>query len=158
MNLTFLFPSPGLIQESQLHCKIHVSAIWTFYDRYLDTIGILILNLLFLPFFSISSFVIIPLYLKSLPVHSANCVKTWTVACRRVLSNAPLQIIGSRVIVTFENETYELNFTNYDYKYNYTMYIGLQILQFLLLSVFLLKDLYAMGYVVTLLKRTTISR
>jgi hypothetical protein len=33
---------------------------------------------------------LIPFYLQSVPVHSANCVETYTVACRRVLSSAPL--------------------------------------------------------------------
>jgi pyoverdine/dityrosine biosynthesis protein Dit1 len=33
-------------------------------------------------------FLVIPLYLQSVPVHSANCAKTYTVACRRVLSSA----------------------------------------------------------------------
>jgi hypothetical protein len=35
-------------------------------------------------------FFLIPFYLQSVLVHSANCVKTYTVACRRVLSSAPL--------------------------------------------------------------------
>jgi hypothetical protein len=29
-------------------------------------------------------------YLQSVPVHSANCIKTYTVACRGVLSSASL--------------------------------------------------------------------
>jgi hypothetical protein len=33
---------------------------------------------------------IIPFYLESVPVLSADCVKTYTVACRRVFSSAPL--------------------------------------------------------------------
>jgi hypothetical protein len=33
---------------------------------------------------------VIPFHLQSLPAHSANCVKTYPVACRRVLSIAPL--------------------------------------------------------------------
>jgi hypothetical protein len=37
-------------------------------------------------------------------VHSANCV-----ACRRVLTSAPLQLIGSRPLVAIGNETYKLN-------------------------------------------------
>jgi hypothetical protein len=48
-------------------------------------------------------FFVIPFYLQSLLVHSANCVKTYTVACRRVIS-APLQLIGSRPLVAFGNE------------------------------------------------------
>jgi hypothetical protein len=35
-------------------------------------------------------FFVIPFYLPSVSVHSANCVKIYAVACRRVLSNAPL--------------------------------------------------------------------
>jgi hypothetical protein len=35
-------------------------------------------------------FFVIPFHLQSVPVHSANCVKTYTVPCRRVLSSAPL--------------------------------------------------------------------
>jgi hypothetical protein len=36
------------------------------------------------------TFFLIPFYFQSVPVHSANCVKPYTVACRRVLSSAPL--------------------------------------------------------------------
>jgi hypothetical protein len=40
---------------------------------------------------------------------------------RRVLCSAPLYIILSRPVVTFGNETWELNVKNYGYKYdNYT--------------------------------------
>jgi hypothetical protein len=35
-------------------------------------------------------FFVIPLYLQSVPVHSVNCVQTYIVSCRRVLSSAPL--------------------------------------------------------------------
>jgi hypothetical protein len=35
-------------------------------------------------------FFVIPFYLQSAPVHSANCVKTYTVASRRVFSSALL--------------------------------------------------------------------
>jgi hypothetical protein len=35
-------------------------------------------------------FFVIPFHLQSVPIQSANCVKTYTVACRRVLSSAPL--------------------------------------------------------------------
>jgi hypothetical protein len=34
--------------------------------------------------------------LQSVTVQSANCVRTYTVACRRALSSAPLYLIGSR--------------------------------------------------------------
>jgi hypothetical protein len=33
---------------------------------------------------------VIPFCLQSVPVHSANCVNTYTVECRRVLSSATL--------------------------------------------------------------------
>jgi hypothetical protein len=39
------------------------------------------------------------------PIHSADCVKTYTVACRRVFSSAPLKLIGSRLLLAFGNET-----------------------------------------------------
>jgi hypothetical protein len=35
-------------------------------------------------------FFVIPFYVQCVPVHSANCVETYAVACRRVLSSAPL--------------------------------------------------------------------
>jgi hypothetical protein len=53
-------------------------------------------------------FFVIPIYLQSVPAHSANCVKTYTMACRRVLSSVPLQLIGSRHLVAFGDETYKL--------------------------------------------------
>jgi hypothetical protein len=37
-----------------------------------------------------TGFYIMPFYSQSVPVHSANCVETYTVACRRVFSNALL--------------------------------------------------------------------
>jgi hypothetical protein len=57
-------------------------------------------------------FCVIPFYLQSVPVHSATCVQTYTMAWRRVLSSAPLWLIGSRPLVAFVNETYELNLKN----------------------------------------------
>jgi hypothetical protein len=42
------------------------------------------------------SFFVIPFYLQSVLAHSANCVKTYTMACRRVLISAPLQLICSK--------------------------------------------------------------
>jgi hypothetical protein len=36
------------------------------------------------------TFFVLQFYLQSALVHSANCVKTYTVACRKVLSSAPL--------------------------------------------------------------------
>jgi hypothetical protein len=50
-------------------------------------------------------FVVIPFYLQSVPVHSANCVKPYTVACRRVFSSSPLELIGPRPLVAFVKET-----------------------------------------------------
>jgi hypothetical protein len=47
-------------------------------------------------------------HLQSVPVHSANRVRTYTVACGRVLSSAPLQLMVSRPLVAFGNETYKL--------------------------------------------------
>jgi hypothetical protein len=40
-----------------------------------------------------------PLYLQSVPIHSANVVKSFTKACGRVLSSAPLQLIGSDTVI-----------------------------------------------------------
>jgi hypothetical protein len=37
-----------------------------------------------------SDFFAIQFFLRSVPVHSANCVKTYTVACRRVFSTTPV--------------------------------------------------------------------
>jgi hypothetical protein len=43
--------------------------------------------------FDISSvFFVIPFYLKSVPVHSANCVKTYTMACGGELISTPLHL------------------------------------------------------------------
>jgi hypothetical protein len=39
---------------------------------------------------SVRTFLVIPFHLQSVPVHAANCDKTHTVACRRVLTSAPL--------------------------------------------------------------------
>jgi hypothetical protein len=39
---------------------------------------------------NVKVFCVIPFYLQSVPVHSVNCVKMYTIACRRVLSSAPL--------------------------------------------------------------------
>jgi hypothetical protein len=45
--------------------------------------------------------VVIPFYLQSVLVHSTNCVKTYTMECRRVLTNIPLQLTGSRPLMAF---------------------------------------------------------
>jgi hypothetical protein len=43
-------------------------------------------------------------------VHSKNFVKTCTVACGRVLSSSPLQVIGSRYLAAFgKNYSYHQN-------------------------------------------------
>jgi hypothetical protein len=68
------------------------------------------------------TYFVIPFYLQSVPVHSANCVKMYTMACRRELSSDPLQLTGSRPLVAVGNETYKLNLKNHNYKHNnYTM-------------------------------------
>jgi hypothetical protein len=36
----------------------------------------------------LKSFFVIPFYLQSVELHSANCVKTYTMACKRGLSSA----------------------------------------------------------------------
>jgi hypothetical protein len=55
-----------------------------------------------------------PILFEAVLVQLVNCIKSYTVACRRVLGNAPLSLIGSRPVVAFKNETYELNFKDYD--------------------------------------------
>jgi hypothetical protein len=48
-----------------------------------------------------------PLYLQSVPVHSANVVKSCTKACRRVLTSTPLYLIGSESSCDLGSETYK---------------------------------------------------
>jgi hypothetical protein len=60
----------------------------------------------------ISSFVI-PFYSQSVPVHSANCIKTYTVAC-----STSLYLMGSKPLVAFGKKTYKLNLKNWKYRYN----------------------------------------
>jgi hypothetical protein len=50
-------------------------------------------------------FLEIPFYLQSVLEHAANCVKTYIVAHRRVLSSAPLfsDLLYSRLLVAFGN-------------------------------------------------------
>jgi hypothetical protein len=57
-------------------------------------------------------FFIIQFHLQSIPVQLADCAKTHTTACRRVLSSTLLHLIGSRSFVAFGNEIYELNSEN----------------------------------------------
>jgi hypothetical protein len=49
----------------------------------------------------VKHFVVIPFYLQSVPVHSANGVNMYTVACRRGLSSAPLWLVGTQPVVAF---------------------------------------------------------
>jgi hypothetical protein len=49
-----------------------------------------------------------------------NYLFMYRVACRRVLSSAPLQLIGSSFLVAFGNTTYKLNLKNQNYEYNIT--------------------------------------
>jgi hypothetical protein len=56
-------------------------------DEHLDySVSVLAITLAFQCFFG----GVIPFYLQSEPVYSANCVKTYSVACRRVLSSVSL--------------------------------------------------------------------
>jgi hypothetical protein len=58
-------------------------------------------------------FFIFPLYLQSVPVHSANIVK----ACRRELTSTLLYLIGSESSCDLGSETYKRNLTNYIFNY-----------------------------------------
>jgi hypothetical protein len=58
-----------------------------------------------------------PLYLQSVPAHSANVVKLCTKACRRVLTSSLLYLIGSESSCDLGSETYKLNPKNYIYNY-----------------------------------------
>jgi hypothetical protein len=64
------------------------------------------------------SFCRIPLYLQSVPVHSANVVKSCTKACRRVLTGTLIYLIGSESSCDLGNVTYKLSLKNYIYNYN----------------------------------------
>jgi hypothetical protein len=50
---------------------------------------------------AVTIFLIIPFYLRSVSVHSANCAKMYAVACRRMISGASLLLLGSRLVVAF---------------------------------------------------------
>jgi hypothetical protein len=41
---------------------------------------------------ALNNFFVIPFYLQSVQVHSANCVNIYTVACRREFSNLQMQL------------------------------------------------------------------
>jgi hypothetical protein len=60
--------------------------------------------------------------LQSVQIHSANVVKLYTKACRRVLTSTFLYLIRSESSCDLESETYELNLKNYIYNYkNYIL-------------------------------------
>jgi hypothetical protein len=61
-----------------------------------------------------------PLYLQSVPIHSANIVKSYIKACtsRRVLTSTLLYLIGSESSCDLGGETYKLNLKNYICNYN----------------------------------------
>jgi hypothetical protein len=52
--------------------------------------------------------IVIPFHLISVPVHSANCVEIYAVACRIGLSSALLGLISTRTIVERGNVAYKL--------------------------------------------------
>jgi hypothetical protein len=58
-----------------------------------------------------------PIYLQSVPVHSANVVKSCTKACRRVLTSTLLYLVGSESSCDLGSETYKPNLKNYIYNY-----------------------------------------
>jgi hypothetical protein len=49
-----------------------------------------------------------PLYLQSVPVHSANVVKSYIKACRRVLTSILLYLIGPQSFCDLKSVTYKL--------------------------------------------------
>jgi hypothetical protein len=49
------------------------------------------------------------LYFQSVPIHSANVVKSYTKACRRVTTGTLLYLIGSESSCDLGSETYKLN-------------------------------------------------
>jgi hypothetical protein len=53
-----------------------------------------------------------PLYLQSVPIHSANVVKSCTKACRKVFTSTLIYLIGSESCCDLESETYKLNLKN----------------------------------------------
>jgi hypothetical protein len=48
-------------------------------------------------------------------------------ACRRMVSSSPLQLIGSKPLVADRNETYKINLKNWHYKYITTNELQVQI-------------------------------
>jgi hypothetical protein len=61
---------------------------------------------------------IIKFHLWSVPIHSAYCVKSYTMSRIKALSSAHLCQIVSRHVVNFGTQTYELNFRTSHYKYD----------------------------------------
>jgi hypothetical protein len=59
-----------------------------------------------------------PLYLKFVPIHSANIVKSFTKACRRVLISTLLYLIESESSCDLGIVTYKLNLENCIYNYS----------------------------------------
>jgi hypothetical protein len=53
-----------------------------------------------------------PLYLQSVPIHSANVVKSCTKACKRVLTGTLLYLIGSESSCDLGRVIYKLNQKN----------------------------------------------
>jgi hypothetical protein len=54
-------------------------------------------------------FFVVPFYLQTVQVHSGNCVKMYTMACRRGLSSALLYLVGTTPVVACGKESYKLN-------------------------------------------------
>jgi hypothetical protein len=69
-------------------------------------------------------FSIFPLYLQSVPIHSANVEKSCTKACIRVLTSALLYLVGSESSCDLGSVTYKLNLK--DYIYNYSIILNLE--------------------------------
>jgi hypothetical protein len=59
-----------------------------------------------------------PLYLQSVPTHSANVLRPCRKARRRVLTSTLLYLIGSESSCDLGSETYKLNLRNYIYNYS----------------------------------------
>jgi hypothetical protein len=59
-----------------------------------------------------------PFYFQSVPMHSANVVKSCTKACKRVLISTLLYLIGSVSSCDLGSVTYKLSLKNHIYYYN----------------------------------------
>jgi hypothetical protein len=73
-------------------------------------------------------FFVIPFYLQSVKVHSANCVKMYTMERRRGFGSALLQLRGTKPVVTCGKETYKLNLKDYTTKRQLNLESGRQII------------------------------